>query len=249
MRRMEEIWEGEDERYRDRNEGREETIAEDNDDKEEEEELNFIGRPLTCKYQGCSSEMYYDPGEWFPPLTIKVNWQWKHFESKHSIKCICWSNGGHALYVMVSKIQWKPFWLGIQLYSQNDWTGRQNGVNDDVCAQAQFHSASPKQHHGDRRFSNYKSSCMLPKRDSIKTCKSSVRKPYLADAFCQPWKRFNTKRNLTCAATLTAKVACPTSECRVVVVILATGYYPSNHSCPTHSWKEAKDLISKHVVL
>ena len=41
-------------------------------------------------------------------------------------------NGGCAHYVMVSKIQWKPFWLASQLYPQNDWTGWQNGVNDYV---------------------------------------------------------------------------------------------------------------------
>ena len=44
--------------------------------------------------------------------------------------------GGRAHYFMVSKIQWKPFWLATQLYPQNDWTGWQNGVNDD--AQAPF---------------------------------------------------------------------------------------------------------------
>ena len=46
------------------------------------------------------------------------------------------SNGGSAHYAMVSKIQWKPFWLATQLYPENDRTGSQNGVNDDVCAQA-----------------------------------------------------------------------------------------------------------------
>ena len=35
---------------------------------------------------------------------------------------------------MVSKFQWKPFWLAAQLYPQN-WTAWQNGVNDDVCVQ------------------------------------------------------------------------------------------------------------------
>ena len=44
--------------------------------------------------------------------------------------------GGRAHYVMVSTIQWKPFWLATQLYSQNEWAGQQNGVNDDVCAKA-----------------------------------------------------------------------------------------------------------------
>ena len=32
-------------------------------------------------------------------------------------------NRGCAHYVMVSKIQWKPFRLATQLYPQNDWTG------------------------------------------------------------------------------------------------------------------------------
>ena len=32
-------------------------------------------------------------------------------------------NGGRAHYVMVSRIQWKPFWLTAQLYPQNDWLG------------------------------------------------------------------------------------------------------------------------------
>ena len=47
-------------------------------------------------------------------------------------------NGACAYHVMVSKIQWKPFWLATQLYSQNDETGWQNGVNNDVFAQALF---------------------------------------------------------------------------------------------------------------
>ena len=41
---------------------------------------------------------------------------------------------------MEFKIQWKPFWLASQHYSQNDWTGWQNGVDYDVsaCAPAPF---------------------------------------------------------------------------------------------------------------
>ena len=45
-------------------------------------------------------------------------------------------NGACAHYVMVSKIQWKPFWLATQLYPRNNWTGWQKGVNNDVFAQA-----------------------------------------------------------------------------------------------------------------
>ena len=36
------------------------------------------------------------------------------------------------------KNQWKPFWLAIQLYLQNDWTGCKFRVDDDVFAQAPF---------------------------------------------------------------------------------------------------------------
>ena len=39
-------------------------------------------------------------------------------------------------YVMVSKFQWKPFWLATQRDPQNDWTATQNRVNYDVFAQA-----------------------------------------------------------------------------------------------------------------
>ena len=44
-------------------------------------------------------------------------------------------NGACAHYVMVSKFQWKPFWLATQRDPQNDWTATQNGVNYDVFAQ------------------------------------------------------------------------------------------------------------------
>ena len=39
------------------------------------------------------------------------------------------SNGACAHYVMVSKFQWKPFWLATQRDPQNDWTATQNRVN------------------------------------------------------------------------------------------------------------------------
>ena len=39
---------------------------------------------------------------------------------------------------MVSKFQWKPFWLATQLYPQNDWSATQNRVKYDVFAQAPF---------------------------------------------------------------------------------------------------------------
>ena len=45
-------------------------------------------------------------------------------------------NGACAHYVMVSKFQWKPFWLATQRDLQNDWTATQYRVNYDVFAQA-----------------------------------------------------------------------------------------------------------------
>ena len=48
------------------------------------------------------------------------------------------TNGACAHYVMVSKFQWKPFWLATQQDPQNDWTATQNPVNYDVFAQAPF---------------------------------------------------------------------------------------------------------------
>ena len=46
------------------------------------------------------------------------------------------SNGACAHYAMVSKFQWKPFWLATQWDPQNDWTATQNRVNYDIFAQA-----------------------------------------------------------------------------------------------------------------
>ena len=45
-------------------------------------------------------------------------------------------NGACAHFVMVSKFQWKPFWLATPLDPQNGWTGWQIFVNNDVFAQA-----------------------------------------------------------------------------------------------------------------
>ena len=47
-------------------------------------------------------------------------------------------NGACAHYLMVSKFQWKPFWLAIERDAQNDWTATQNRVNYDVFAQTPF---------------------------------------------------------------------------------------------------------------
>ena len=45
-------------------------------------------------------------------------------------------NEACAHYIMVSKFQWKPFWLATQRDWQNDWTATQNRVNYHVFAQA-----------------------------------------------------------------------------------------------------------------
>ena len=57
------------------------------------------------------------------------------FHLKRSTKAIKWAC---VHYVMVSKFQWKPFWLATQRDQQNDhaWTATQNRVNNDVFAQA-----------------------------------------------------------------------------------------------------------------
>ena len=47
-------------------------------------------------------------------------------------------NGACAHDVMVSKFQWKPFWLATHRDPQNDWAATQNHVNYDVFAQAPF---------------------------------------------------------------------------------------------------------------
>ena len=67
-------------------------------------------------------------------------------------------NGACAHYVMVSKFQWKPFWLATQRDPQSDWTATQNGVNYDVFAQAPsagdgwVNGSAPKGHLGKTVF-------------------------------------------------------------------------------------------------
>ena len=67
---------------------------------------------------------------------------WSEFQNfKNIVSCVDWSlyavwNGACAHYVMVSKFQWKPFWLASQRDPQNDWTATQNRVNYDVIAHA-----------------------------------------------------------------------------------------------------------------
>ena len=47
-------------------------------------------------------------------------------------------DGACVHYIMVSKFQWKPFWLATQRDRQNDWTATQNRAKYDVFAQAPF---------------------------------------------------------------------------------------------------------------
>ena len=61
--------------------------------------------------------------------------------NRFQVSCNCWArvqndNGACAHYVMVSKFQWKPFWLATQRDAQNDCTASQNRVNFDVLAWA-----------------------------------------------------------------------------------------------------------------
>ena len=77
-----------------------------------------------------------------PKQTIEFPAAPSFFSSKKWIKLIPKAtgnrkrDGGCAHYVMVSKFQWKPFWLATQRDPQNDWTATQNRVNYDVFAQA-----------------------------------------------------------------------------------------------------------------
>ena len=60
------------------------------------------------------------------------------------------TNGACAHYVMVSKFQWKPFWLATQRDPQNDWTATQNCANYDEFAQASFRKLSALEESSDR---------------------------------------------------------------------------------------------------
>ena len=75
---------------------------------------------------------WFHCGEWHREnfSSPATNSRFALFEQKY--------NGACAHYVMVSKFQWKPFWLATQRDPQNDWTATQNRVNYDVFAQAPF---------------------------------------------------------------------------------------------------------------
>ena len=47
-------------------------------------------------------------------------------------------DGACVHYVMVSKFQWKPFWLATQRDQKNDWTATKNCANYDIFAQGPF---------------------------------------------------------------------------------------------------------------
>ena len=69
----------------------------------------------------------------------------KHIQIQQTIESACarkktvctiLPNGACTHNVMVSKFQWKPFWLATQWDPPNAWTGLQNDVNYAVLAQA-----------------------------------------------------------------------------------------------------------------
>ena len=81
------------------------------------------------------SAFFFSPLNFLP--VYLCFWSQKKWEKNHKrnrIGSFRESEWACAHYVMASKIQWKPFWLATQLDPQNDWTGWQNGVNDDVFA-------------------------------------------------------------------------------------------------------------------
>ena len=58
---------------------------------------------------------------------------------KTMVLAVCvWFNEASGHYVMVSRSQWKPFWLATHLYPQNDWTGWQFPVCYDVIRTGSF---------------------------------------------------------------------------------------------------------------
>ena len=94
------------------------------------------------------------------------------------------NNGACAHYVMVSKFQWKPFWLATQRDPQNDWTATQNGVNYDVFAQApliplNFTQTTSGQGQGGKRFLLLALSLDIDKgrRKSAKSSKTRIAPP------------------------------------------------------------------------
>ena len=81
---------------------------------------------------------------------FRIGWVggWNSVEKKSHASST--TNGACAHYVMVSKFQWKPFWLSQQRDPQNDWTATQNCVNYDVFAQASFRKWSALEKSSDR---------------------------------------------------------------------------------------------------
>ena len=66
-----------------------------------------------------------------------MSMHWVTQGSQYHSPYLQYRNGGRAHYVMVSKTQWKPFWLAILLFRQNGWA-QLHFVNCDVCVPTQF---------------------------------------------------------------------------------------------------------------
>ena len=79
-------------------------------------------------------------------------------------------NGACAHYVMVSKFQWKPFWLATQRDPQNDWTATQNRVNYDVFVQAPFTRTCLKTHTHTHTHARARASANTHTHSNVYTC-------------------------------------------------------------------------------
>ena len=88
--------------------------------------------PLRWHGHACA---YVHPGTHAPTLT-RARIRLRSHTHTHPWHSLMQWDGACAHYVMVSKFQWKPFWLATQRDPQNDWTATQNRVNNDVFAQA-----------------------------------------------------------------------------------------------------------------
>ena len=78
-----------------------------------------------------------------------------------SFVCLKW-----ALRIVVSKIQWKPFWLASQLYPQNDSTGWQCRLNFDMIRTGPRHWAFV--------WKSFASSCLAIKRHFVSCWLSTI---------------------------------------------------------------------------
>ena len=114
----------------------------------------FAGRTTTLwdrwEYKERTDRCGFSSEDRVEKLTDAKNYLWSVCDSRQIIIRTALGqenfkllNGACAHYVMVSKYQWKPFWLATQRDPQNDWTATQNRVNYDVFAQAPLNNFCP----------------------------------------------------------------------------------------------------------